>query len=255
MTAKGDWLNGDGYPTEACLKRVRAWDPMDFDGLARFLCEIWYWPELIKLGPAPKDGRMQLRMSTGGWSGNEDLVEAIPPQWHGMYFESHRRGDHWVFESLRERHVPKKPELPPVKMMYEGGEVVNPKPELPPVRVIRDGDTRPRPPPGPPVRTIREGDLTAREWRPFAVLVFLILALVAIAVTAGRCASRTANLNAATETAALCDDLIPECARILAGETPCKAALFECVDVAILQEQALQDISRSYGARLLKCRP
>lgn len=99
MTHKVDWLNGDGYPTAACLLRVRTWHPMDFDGLAAFLIAIWHRSRYIDLVKT-KDGRPRLCASTGGWSGNEDLIGALSLVWHSLYFQSHHRGGHWVFERL-----------------------------------------------------------------------------------------------------------------------------------------------------------
>jgi hypothetical protein len=76
----------DGYPTEATLKALREWPLSDANSALDFIAAAWHWPEwgvsheLIEaadklLRPEPED--RFLRLATGGWSGNEDLLAAF----------------------------------------------------------------------------------------------------------------------------------------------------------------------------------
>lgn len=82
-----------GYPTEETLQAIREWDPKDMHGLFRFLKEAWKYPEYFTRG-----GR-HVRVSTVGWSGNEDLIDALQENqaaWSLTWFSS-RRGGHYTF--------------------------------------------------------------------------------------------------------------------------------------------------------------
>lgn len=94
-----------GYPTEDELNKLKNWDGIkDPKGLIDFLEEIWHWPEL---GFTKKKGRDQLfkkpciklYLSTGGWSGNEDIIKILQETffWHLFWVNSHR-GGHYEFE-------------------------------------------------------------------------------------------------------------------------------------------------------------
>jgi hypothetical protein len=91
-----DPLDEDGYPTDETLERVRVWPYTDLVGLFTFLHSIWWhagwcWHR--------QRGR-KLWISTGGWSGNEDLFDALNANWivSSQCYHSHRRGGHYIFE-------------------------------------------------------------------------------------------------------------------------------------------------------------
>lgn len=65
----------DGYPTERELKRIKEWDVLsDLMGLLRFVENLWSYPDRFIL----KGKRvLRLYLSTGGWSGNEDIIRAL----------------------------------------------------------------------------------------------------------------------------------------------------------------------------------
>lgn len=73
----------DGYPTESTLDAIRNWPISDPFGLARFVMDAWNYDNYATLSPVPDDGEyvhpgeMELRLETGGWSGNEDLGSAL----------------------------------------------------------------------------------------------------------------------------------------------------------------------------------
>lgn len=105
---KHDWscehevFADDGYPTEEYLEHIRLMDGvMIFEDPWRFVDVIkegWAYPDYIW-----EQGKY-LYISTGGWSGNEDIIDALH---HSMFwwvfFFNHRRGGHYTFEMRHER--------------------------------------------------------------------------------------------------------------------------------------------------------
>lgn len=106
MNDKTDnWLDEDGYPTDAALETIRTW-PWNNDGWFDFIEEIWWaadwgWKEAIE--PSQFDDEKLVRkyyLSTGGWSGNESIISAMQENswlWN-WYWEQSRRGGHYIFE-------------------------------------------------------------------------------------------------------------------------------------------------------------
>lgn len=102
-------LGDDGYPSEIELQRIATW----FDNL---MPHTDWWSEMLALADYVKarwqyadmgywqeiddrDGARFLRISTGGWSGNEDLVGHLMDTPFGMIsFESESRGGHYLFK-------------------------------------------------------------------------------------------------------------------------------------------------------------
>ena len=82
----------DDYPTEEELERIRTWKPTDCEGLWDLIRSIWHWAPL-----ADVEGGMW-RLATGGWSGNEDIVQAMNDNrvfWGLCWQRSERGGLHW----------------------------------------------------------------------------------------------------------------------------------------------------------------
>lgn len=107
-------LADNGYPSEAELEKICTWDWGDFtdwaDRLTAFMAYVkerwnyveWGWREGVAEGDEFLDfeiGRRCWRISTGGWSGNEDLIDAMKA--NTMFWTltawSWRRGGHYVF--------------------------------------------------------------------------------------------------------------------------------------------------------------
>lgn len=87
-------FDADGYPTDETLEAIRTWPYKDADECLMFIKAAWNWPDMAAI----KDGKLQL--STGGWSGNEDLIAALMGNrvvWLSRWLSS-CRGGHYVFE-------------------------------------------------------------------------------------------------------------------------------------------------------------
>lgn len=86
-------LDNDGYPTEDALAMITNWEPTDFSGLLSFVKSLWRWPERVWL-----EGEEYI-LSTGGWSGNESLVDAMHSNRLFWLFcwQSSSRGGRFVF--------------------------------------------------------------------------------------------------------------------------------------------------------------
>jgi hypothetical protein len=84
------------YPSEPELKEIRQWAHEDCIGLMEFVFGIW---EYADIGYCRRIGR-RFWFSTGGWSGNEDIVGALMDNrmfWTMCWYSS-RRGGHYRFD-------------------------------------------------------------------------------------------------------------------------------------------------------------
>ena len=95
------WLDRDGYPTTSALRQIRRWplrSAVDRDALVETLHELWRFRE-----PYFRCTTERLYLSTGGWSGNEDLIGAL--QEHTLFWtlcwQKSERGGHYVFDLTR----------------------------------------------------------------------------------------------------------------------------------------------------------
>ena len=100
-------LDEHGYPTEEALEKIKEWSEDDMLGLMAFVKELWYYPhyghEEITTSDILDKPIIRYSISTGGWSGNEDLIEAMQGNhifWIFCWYSS-RRGGHYVFEVKR----------------------------------------------------------------------------------------------------------------------------------------------------------
>lgn len=87
----------DIYPTDEEIEKIRKWDYHDFNGLMEFVRDRWsypqYWYEL------KKNNKTRYEISTGGWSGNEDLIQALEENmiFWSMCWEFSKRGGRYGF--------------------------------------------------------------------------------------------------------------------------------------------------------------
>lgn len=96
-------MDRDGYPDDPELERIRTWSYTDPLGVLRFIADLWrypdYWTEIVG-----EDGMTTFYISTGGWSGNELLIDALQENYivWGMCWVSSKRGGHYVCEVRKE---------------------------------------------------------------------------------------------------------------------------------------------------------
>lgn len=90
----------DGYPTDEELATVREWPSTNIHGLLDYLHSLWWQPEYGWRELEGREGDDKTRhifASTGGWSGNEDLMSAFRDNFLAYHqaFNSYRRGGHY----------------------------------------------------------------------------------------------------------------------------------------------------------------
>ena len=81
-----EWLDGDGYPTEEALARIRQAAPHE---VIRFMLAAWnqtYGSATTKLSRCEAEVASHrteklIRLATGGWSGNEEVIAAYKENW------------------------------------------------------------------------------------------------------------------------------------------------------------------------------
>ncbi len=96
------------YPTKSELKKIREWDCNDgYKELMEFVKSIW---EYADCGFWSKRGN-KYKISTGGWSGNEDIIDALSKNsifWMACWLES-KRGGHYIFEIPKALFISRSP--------------------------------------------------------------------------------------------------------------------------------------------------
>lgn len=89
-------LDANGYPTDEAIQQIENWAASDPAGLIEFVREIWWMPDW---GFELKGKRvLRLELHTGGWSGNESIINALNKTifWM-MCWEKTIRGGHYYF--------------------------------------------------------------------------------------------------------------------------------------------------------------
>lgn len=95
-------MNNDEYPTDEQLQSI-----LDFEGtpeqFARELIESLWWHGGFTITQEYDDildeRSIKLRISTWGWSGNEDLIGVMKQTWFWfMWWSASYRGGHYEFE-------------------------------------------------------------------------------------------------------------------------------------------------------------
>ena len=86
-------MDNDGYPDDNELQRIREW-PKDWAALLEYVHSLWWMPSW----GWSQDGNTY-KFSTGGWSGNEDLIAALEGNWAFwmICWVQSRRGGHYIF--------------------------------------------------------------------------------------------------------------------------------------------------------------
>lgn len=88
------------YPTEEELSKIRNWDIIEngIEGLIGFIEERWEFAS-YGMGFFQWNG-MELELHTGGWSGNESIIDALESNhlfWMS-YWQASKRGGHYYFK-------------------------------------------------------------------------------------------------------------------------------------------------------------
>lgn len=93
-------LDEDGYPDKASLKEIKEWDILKHgvQDLLDLVEENTNWPDWA----FSINGKRVLHFEyhTGGWSGNEDVIDALRRNtlFFPMYWEKSNRGGHFNFK-------------------------------------------------------------------------------------------------------------------------------------------------------------
>jgi len=90
-------LDNDGYPTEVALKTISEWNVYSIEEYHELM--EFTQPLLENYGNMIRDGETYT-LITGGWSGNESIVEALHKNvlFHFMYWFSSQRGGRHVYK-------------------------------------------------------------------------------------------------------------------------------------------------------------
>jgi hypothetical protein len=103
MSEQNWYFDDDGYPSLEALDKIASWDVKDCSGLFEFIHALWKYPDYYVL-KKESDNRGKIvqncYLSTGGWSGNESIIEALQSNnlvWSLCWVQS-RRGGHYIFQ-------------------------------------------------------------------------------------------------------------------------------------------------------------
>lgn len=114
MSENNDERGDTHYPTDEELARVKGWKvnwlndgtfPL-YGGWFKFIRSLWWMPSW---GWSEFDGKEEgdpihvFNISTGGWSGNEDIINAMAENFinWSQTFYVHKRGGHYEFRIPR----------------------------------------------------------------------------------------------------------------------------------------------------------
>jgi hypothetical protein len=95
------------YPTDTELRIIRQWDILKYTipGLVEYVRTLWHYPDRgfhLRKGRRIlfHDACMKLELHTAGWSGNEEVIEALQRNFlfWGLCWERETRGGHYYFE-------------------------------------------------------------------------------------------------------------------------------------------------------------
>ncbi len=101
-----DFFNAQGYPTDEYLHFLKYFKPESIEEFEEFLIKIlkptWHYGDWGFKLKRPYRGIRRLELHTGGWSGNEMLIDAIKKNIYFthvyMRYVMWKRGGHFYFE-------------------------------------------------------------------------------------------------------------------------------------------------------------
>jgi len=106
-------MDDNRYPTEEEKQEIRDWEwnidennPNDIPFIERLL-ELWSYADRCSF-KKHKNGNWKLLLNTSGWSGNEELIEALESQKQPNFFfwfwqKSERGGHYWFKRSMNSK--------------------------------------------------------------------------------------------------------------------------------------------------------
>lgn len=86
----------NGYPDESILKKIRKLDGKNVDQILTLILGEWN-SDYGRFELTGKKVRT-LKLITGGWSGNEDIIRNIPPLFDMLYWQSSHRGGLHIYK-------------------------------------------------------------------------------------------------------------------------------------------------------------
>ena len=94
-------MTPEGYPDDDELKKIKEWPHDDYVGVWDFIRRRWKWTEGIREAMNMAGDKTVLVVATGGWSGNEDLIEALQENknmiW-ALHWQLSARGGYFEFD-------------------------------------------------------------------------------------------------------------------------------------------------------------
>ena len=100
----------NGYPTDEFLEWIRTFDVINgsgFEYLQTILAEWWPHDGYGCHIQRKYRGERKVMISTSGWSGNEDMIQAMKENEHlfwSLHYFAHQRGGHYTFIFTKEMH-------------------------------------------------------------------------------------------------------------------------------------------------------
>ena len=83
------------YPSEADIKAIEEFKGKPLD-LASLVCTTWKYEDYAKM--THRNGKTYLRLATGGWSGNEEVIYALQgTMFWAVYWHRSTRGGLYEF--------------------------------------------------------------------------------------------------------------------------------------------------------------
>ena len=79
------YLDDEGYPTDELLDWIKDYDIIEsgLEPLLEIIEDTWNWPDWGIVRKRAYDGKFSYEMHTGGWSGNESIMQSLRSN---MYF-------------------------------------------------------------------------------------------------------------------------------------------------------------------------
>jgi len=91
-------MDKDGYPEDHELEKIKNWNTLidGYDSLMEYVRKRWKYSDCGYF--SIDNGKYDI--STGGWSGNEDIIIALQQNYMFWMFcwEESKRGGHYKFE-------------------------------------------------------------------------------------------------------------------------------------------------------------